>query len=395
MADVRRVLVLCYSFPPTNAVAAMRGLRIGRAFQRRGWDVDILKASTTGQPLGLDADTSGLRIHSYAPRKLTLFLGRHADVSKAGHLLRAALRRLVFPDHTWLLRKPVERAIDAIGGLDQYDCVVSSSFPFVLHDVCRRAKERGERFVWIADNRDMWVGWPFNGPSLVPKPLLTNVERRALTRADLATFASETTAAVYARRYGIATTTILNGVEGNPPTPKSVRPTPPFRIVHTGSLFRGQRDLTPLMQAIGSLPAELVLAGEDLDRSTAAIRREFDTPLRLKGLLSRKESIALQRSADFLVLALGGSDYDATYTPAKLFEYAFAGRPIIALVRPDSDVGRTIARYQLGLASLDAESIRSFISTVARDGWRPPTDLDELTADAQFGKFVDAAEAMI
>ena len=373
----------------------MRGLRIGRAFQRRGWDVDILKASTTGQPAGLNADTSGFRIHSYVPKKLTLFLGRHADVSKAGHWLRAALRRLFYPDHTWLLRKPVERAVDAIGGLEQYDCVVSSSFPFVLHDVCRRRKQRGEKFAWIADNRDMWAGWPYNGPTLVPQSMLMRVERRALTKSDLATFASETTAEVYTARHGIRTLTVLNGVEADPPLAEPFRPTPPFRFVHTGSLFRGTRDLAPLMRAISSLPAELVLAGEDLERSTEAIRRDFDTPVQLLGMVSRDESIALQKNADFLVLALNGSAYDATYTPAKLFEYAFAGKPIIALVEPDSDVGRTIARHELGIASLDPEAVRSFVTAVARDGWNPGAALGELTAEAQFSKFVDAAEAMI
>lgn len=391
----RRVLVLCYAFPPVNAVDAMRGLRIGRAFRDRGWEVDVLKAATTGQPTGLDADTSGIRIHSYLPSKLSLFLGRHKDLSRAGHFVRAALRRLVYPEHTWLLRKPIERAIDEIGGLDQFDCVVSSSFPFVLHDVCRRRAERQERFAWIADNRDMWVGWPYKGPSLIPERVLAEVERKALTRADLATFASETTAAIYARRYGIRTLTVLNGVEANAPAADLARTTPPFRFVHTGSLFRGTRDLSPLMKAINSLPAQLVLAGEDLSRSTEAIRREFDTPVRLLGLLSREDSLELQRGADFLVLALNGSDFDATYTPAKLFEYAFAGKPVIALVRPDSDVGRTIARYELGIASLDPREIRGFVESVAHDGWQPPRELDELTAAAQFGKFVDAAEELV
>lgn len=373
----------------------MRGLRIGRAFQSAGWEVDILKASTTGQPRGLEADISGLRIHSYVPTKLTIFLGRHTGLSRAGHLFRAAMRRLFYPDHTWLLRKPIERAIDRIGGLDQYDCVVSSSFPFVLHDVCRRRKERGEKFAWIADNRDMWAGWPFQGPKLIPERMLMDVERKVLSRCDLAAFASETTAATYAERYGIRTMTVLNGVEADLPAGKPVRPKAPLRFVHTGSLFRGTRDLTPLMKAIGSLPAELALAGEDLERSTAAVRRGFDTPVQLLGLVSRKESFALQKSADFLVLALGGSPYDATYTPAKLFEYAFAGKPIIALVRPNSDVGRTIARYHLGIASLEPEAIRSFVTSVQREGWTPPDKLDELSASAQFSKFPDAAEALL
>ena len=394
-AKRRRVLVLCYSFPPANAVAAMRGVRIARAFRDRGWEVDVLKASATGQPAGLEVDTSGFRIHSYVPRRISLFLGRYADLGKAAHLFRAGLRRLFYPDHTWLLRKPIEREIDAFGGLDQFDCVVSSSFPFVLHDICRRRLERGERFAWIADNRDMWAGWPFKGPMLVPKRMLMKVERKVLSRCDLATFASQATAAEYARRYGIRTMVVLNGVEARPPERKHIRVTPPLTFVHTGSLFRGQRDLAPLMTAIRSMDAEVVLAGEDLERSTETIRRDFATPVSLRGYLSREESMALQKSANFLVLALSGSAYDATYTPAKLFEYAFAGKPIVALVPANSDVGRTIAQYDLGIASLDPGEIRGFIDAIASDGWQSSAKLEELTATAQFGQFADAADELV
>jgi hypothetical protein len=376
----------------------MRPVRIGHAFLKRGWDVHVLKSEFGHSPYTLPVDTSEFRVSSYHPNRISRVITQAPVKRSAGSVLLSLARRLVPPDHSWLMWKPIMKAIDELGGLGQFDCVVSTAFPFVLHDVCRARKQRGERFAWVADSRDMWAGSPYRRPQLIPNSYLRRVEARVFSRCDLATFASETTARIYARRHGIETMVVLNGVETSPPAAAETGGRPLRRFVHTGGLYGGQRDLRPLLDALGQVAAQnghecaLVLAGQDSRAVSAAWPEKPGVRVEALGLVSRGAAARLQSEADALVLAMADTDFDATYTPAKLFEYAFAGRPIIALAREDSDVGRLVERHRLGVASFDPGRIARFIAAAERGEWRGAHNVHELTADAQFGTLVDAVE---
>ncbi len=398
--EARRILVLCHAFPPSNHVSSMRPVRIGNAFLKRGWDVHVLKSGFGHSPHTLAVDTSAFRISSYQPNRISRIITQAPVERSARSMLLSLARRLVPPDHSWLMWKPIMAAIDELGGLDQFDCVVSTAFPFVLHDLCRARKERGERFAWVADSRDMWAGSPYRRPQLIPTAYLRRVEARVFSTCDLATFASETTARIYAKRYGIDARVVLNGVEVSPPAMTAQTGSARLKkFVHTGGLYGGQRDLRPLLDALGQVAAqnghecELVLAGQDSRAVSAAWTPRPGVRVEALGLVSREAAARLQSEADALVLAMAVTDFDATYTPAKLFEYALAGRPIIALAREDSDVGRLVERHRLGVASFDPGRIVRFINAAEQGEWRGAHNVHELTADAQFATLVDAVEA--
>ncbi|HET9810616.1 MAG TPA: hypothetical protein VFP53_02835, partial [Sphingomicrobium sp.] len=73
----------------------------------------------------------------------------------------------------------------------------------------------------------------------------------------------------------------------------------------------------------------------------------------------------------------------------------FRNKPIIAIAREDSDAGRLIRRHNLGIASFDPAKIGAFIEAVDNSGWPGARDLEELTADSQFARFVDLAEQCV
>ena len=390
----KRLLVVCYSFPPANHVASMRGVRIGRAFADDGWEVHILKASRTGSPRDLQVDQTGFHIHEYRPNWLSRALDRRWPRRSLASLAMMALRRAILPDQSWLLWQSLASATRKLGGFGQFDCVISSAFPFVLHEFCRRRRMSGEQFLWIADTRDMWSGSP-NRRSLVPARIERNIERRVFRSCDHATFASETTARVYSDRYGIDATVVLNGYGGEVPRAASAPVARSARtmLVHTGILQSGRRNLDPLVEALDGIDAQLLLAGFDSNAIAAQLNRSgVGVPIAALGQIGRPEALRLQSEADFLIVATENSDFHATYTPAKLIEYAFAGKPVIALARENSDVARLVERHRLGVATFDPAKLRRFIMATIANGWPGAVDLDDLTAGHQFGKFVALAQ---
>lgn len=392
-----RVLIICAAFPPTNHVSSLRGVRIGNAFLKRGWEVHVLKSEYSSWPQDLNLDVSRFHVHAYALGRLGRLLATASPKRTIISIGLSVLRALVLPEYTWLMRSGLRTSIDLMGGLEQFDCVVSSSPPFVLHDVCRERKEAGERFCWIADMRDAWLG-SSDRRTLAPAWLERRIERDVFKTCNAAVFTSETTGANYAAQYGIKPHLVLNGYGGEvvPGKPSAIAGKR-LRFVHTGILYRGRRDLRPLLTAIEGLAArsasELILCGLDSMAVAKALAATSSVPIKGLGQVPRSQSLTLQGDADFLVIATEDSDFHASYTPAKLFEYAFSGKPIIACAREDSDVGRLVSKYGLGVASFDPDKIRHFIESVRRDGWSGARNLKELSADAQFGRFIEIAES--
>jgi glycosyltransferase involved in cell wall biosynthesis len=144
-----------------------------------------------------------------------------------------------------------------------------------------------------------------------------------------------------ARRYGVASRWISNGfdpaaVAADTATP-STDETGGLKIVYTGQLW-GPRGRTPepFFRALKRVSLEtdspsitLVHAGELTHEDRTLIDRTgVGELLQPVGVLGRAEVVALQRSADLLLLITSADSQQAT---GKLFEYLAAGKPILAL----------------------------------------------------------------
>src|SRR3546814_4551287 len=72
----------------------------------------------------------------------------------------------------------------------------------------------------------------------------------------------------------------------------------------------------------------------------------FRSTIANRGKVPRAAALAAQAAADALILVVGTDPWEDTLLPGKLFEYAGAGRPIVALANKASDSGRLIARSE-------------------------------------------------
>ena len=132
--------------------------------------------------------------------------------------------------------------------------------------------------------------------------------------------------------------TIANGCDFDDFAGLEYRPSPRFRITHTGSFF-GKRDPRPFLTALADsgLDAVARFVGDfrPADREWAAGLGLGDR-LELVDYVTRRRSLELQRDSEALLLLIpeaGGRGRGVL--SGKVFEYLAAERPILAVVPPD------------------------------------------------------------
>jgi glycosyltransferase involved in cell wall biosynthesis len=137
-----------------------------------------------------------------------------------------------------------------------------------------------------------------------------------------------------------------------------------FRFVYTGkisrkfcyspaSLFAALRILLN-ENKISSETVELIVAGSaDNEHMRMAKDLQLDAIVHFEGYINHKKSIEYLKSADACVLIIEsvlGTEISNTYAgsvPAKLFEYLYTGKPILAIV-PSGEETELIKKTNLG-----------------------------------------------
>jgi glycosyltransferase involved in cell wall biosynthesis len=275
----------------------------------------------------------------------------------------AVIPRIVVPDVglvTWL-----PAALVAVRGLvrdRRIECVVTSS-PMHSTHMIGLMLGRG-RPAWIADFRDGWRYEPLRPPwpTRAQEHLDAAMERRVARGAEAVIGVTRPIAEDLSARLGIAATHIPNGwdpqrdVRTSKASEVELEPGT-VSVVHTGKLSGDVwRDPEPLFIAMRRIAAHspdaarrlrLVLAGPMDPRLRELLEDADGAGVRYIGQLSREGSLALQRSADALLLLT--SPHHVSHATGKLFEYLAAGKPIIALAR-GNEAARIVRETGTGVA---------------------------------------------
>ena len=146
----------------------------------------------------------------------------------------------------------------------------------------------------------------------------------------------------------------------------------------------GDRDLTPMFRALGALikrgqlarsQVALVYAGGEsalMQRQAAACG--MGDLVEDHGLVSREESIALQRGADVLLMASWHMAAQRGILTGKLFEYMMMEKPIVCCMSgdlPGSGVKRVLEETGMGLCveqaagAADESALDAYMTDVA------------------------------
>jgi glycosyltransferase involved in cell wall biosynthesis len=165
----------------------------------------------------------------------------------------------------------------------------------------------------------------------------------------------------------------------------------PLTLLHSGIVYRSERDPTQLFAAIARLKETGRIAADQFQLVLRASGDEagFSRDLERLGI---QDIVRLEPAIDYLhalqemltvdgLLVLQASNCNAQ-VPAKLYEYLRAGRPIIALTDPAGDTARTLDSMGAGImARLDSAAdiegaLLRFIAEATSGTWRrPPAEI--------------------
>ena len=408
-ATRRRILVVSYAYPPMPSVGGNRWLAMTKYLRRRGHHVDVLTTSAYGglpddpaQGIYRSQDLVGARWLRTALRRPPLPAPGEAAVVDTPP--QAYVTGVLVPDHnvaTWVPYAVwTARRLIAENG---YDVIVTTSAYESAHLVGLGLGRR-RRPAWIADFRDGWTFHPWRPPfpTEAQRRLDVALERAVVRSADRTIVVERPVAEDFRDRLGVDAGYVPNGWDPDLARDADAAQAPALddralTLVHTGKLSGGWgRHPGSLFEALRRMSVadpeipdrlQLVLAGR-LDREEQRLIEQagLQRVVRHVGMLSRPQSLALQRRADVLVLLT--SPTLVWELPGKVFEYFGARRPILALA-DGNETARLIQETGTGwtVPPDDVDAIVARIRALLADGARLEYD------DARLAPYVYPAPA--
>jgi glycosyltransferase involved in cell wall biosynthesis len=402
------------------SVGANRWLAMAKYLSRRDHVVEILTTSAFGrlpddQPMGVhrSGDLIAARWLRTLMRRPPLPQGGETPVLDKPP--QAVVTRVLVPDHnvaTWvpiatrMARRLIRERI--------YDCVITTSAYESTHVVGLGLGR--DRPAWIADFRDGWTFHPWREPfpTGLQRRIDVALERAVVRSADRTIVVEQPVGEDFRSRLGVDAGYAPNGWDPeldpgwtenperveepetvdaqadatNPTGGRAAQDGNTVTLVHTGKLTGGWgRSPEALFAAMRRLREQepqiasrlrVVLAGRlDSDEQRLIDEARLDGMLRHVGMLSRTDAMALQRSADVLLLIT--SPTLVWELPGKVFEYFGAGRPILALAH-ENEAARVVQETDTGwtVPPRDVDAIAAILKRLVLDGTRLRIDPQKL-----------------
>lgn len=355
----KRVLLICYYFPPLGGAGVGRPLSLFRHLPSRGIKCDVLTVKPVAYRVfepelleGLDQSRI-YRSGSYDPQRL-LYLAGVRRVSDARIQNVGRLSNRFFPDNKRGWVRAAVRKAKTLMRANDYAAIISTSPPISCHLVAEQvSRETG--LPWIADFRDFWISHKIEDVFADPArrerawKLIDGFRKRAATI---------TTCNPAIARYLGAGRTIYNGYDSNL---AQLWRSPSDRATMTIGLLGTFDELVPvepLFQLLALLRErspdlfkriKLLQVGRlDVDWFQAQLHKyNLSDICQADGFQTRQRSIEILSETSLLYISLA-SEKEHGIVPSRLFDLFASGRPVIAAVPPDSQVAELIGKAQNG-----------------------------------------------
>lgn len=412
-----RILLVTYYFPPFNSVGAMRPGKLAAYLQAQGHDVQVLTCSNQPYPEGLALELPANHVSATpawsvnAPIEWVLG-GREKVASEgfAGGAPRPAVARLGYVYRTLLHWPDAQRGWVAgavrkgreLLGARTFDLIYATAPPYsTLRVAAELAGASGVPLV--VEFRDLWT----DNHSYAYPAWRRWFERRredALLRTASALVTVSEPLAAKLARHGKPVWVVRNGCdpedfEGLLRPEEMQRDADTLDIVFTGNVYPRYYDTRLFCEGLRRFLQEGGKARVHvMGRNIAALRQAAEAAgvsacFRFQATVPRRTALAMQRHADLLLFFLWQGATGEGVFSLKLFEYAGAGRPVLAVGTQQSDVASLIGEARLGEVCGDvaylASRLHAFQAEKRRVGRieRAPTPVSvDLTRRTQFAR---------
>ena len=382
-----KILIIAYFFPPQNSIASLRPYSWAKYWSRNGHDVTVLTVPKKKKASDSPQSYKGFKIIE-VPVRVVLFLKqifqlRNIDNSfspnnynssrtqkpqrlklSLGHIVQLLQNRFgIFascrmPDLSDFWSYDAYKFIKD----SHWDLVVSTGGPYGVHLPAYRLKKKRLAKYWICDWRDLWSeNHIYPGLPLV-RWIERFRERRWSLLADEITTVSNPLADRLRQQHGDKVRVIYNGFDPDDFEKLPEEPIFPrdgiVRIVYTGTIYRPHQNPAYFFKAIRLLcyqgfvqpdKLRIIFCGNNADVSHLASIHMIDDFIEYAGFVPRQQALRMQRDADFLLFLEFESRHSIGVLTGKLFEYLYAGPPIIGIgVNEDSSVGKILKDTQRG-----------------------------------------------
>ncbi|MEM7543642.1 MAG: glycosyltransferase [Pseudomonadota bacterium] len=375
------IYFIAFYFPPVDRGSGVfRIICNAREFVRIGWQVSVLTVREAALPdwrkdyySAIPAGVEVQRAFGFDARRHLSIAGRYPDI-------------LATPDRwaTWI-PFAIPRAIWHVWR-HQPSFVVTTS-PIASAHVIGAFVSKVTKARWVAELRD-----PLLLESHPSEPLARRVvkwlEGVVVRRAEQLIFTTDDTLLDYEQRYGAVirakSVVIENGYDEQTFSQaerrgQAISKSQRFTFLHSGVLYPDGRDAAPLLEAVARLKSEglftrdkallkLRASGTEAHYAAIVAKLGVEDVVEISPGVGLLEALSEMLSADALVL-IQGSRFNRQ-VPAKLYDYARAGRPLLCLV--DSQGATAKALGKLGLKDMmspdDVGGIRDRLEMMIKDG---------------------------
>lgn len=367
------IILFAYHYPPENTIGADRPFRYAKYLARLGYTCRVFTAAEQSDRRDPNVKCVPDPFFTRPRRSFEWQVER-------------AIRKFILPGElgTQWSRLACGAAREFLRSCSRMPTTVFSTFPPLGAHLAAWQLAHAERLPWIADFRDPLPDW--SGHSEVyahHRSVYRWLERTIPLRADAVIANTDGAVTQWTQKFPRLTGKvhlIWNGFDPEErilPLPLPVRE---YKVLsHVGHLYR-ERNPAPILESVArlvsngrlspnSVQIHLIGTAEpgSLPNEEFVLRAQEQGWLHLRsGRIPRSEALEISRSSDFLMLLQPQS---ATQVPGKLFEYIQIGRPVLALVPPNSPSERLLAKSGMNYCSVHPGSSPEAIDDTVAGGF--------------------------
>ncbi len=350
---MKRVLLVCYYFPPLGGAGVTRPLALFRHLPEFGYECHVLTVKPVAYRSfepdlleGLPVDRI-YRSGSSDPQRLMYLLGVRLVKDRTIRGTRTISDRY-FPDPKigWV-RRAVALGRTLLSNRD-YDAIISTSPPISAHLAARKLSREFGR-PWIADFRDFWGIQP---PERV---FADHPSRLRRARKLLEAIQAEATDLT-------AVNPTIGGYVGAPHVVYNCYddilaqgwriPTDSRFIIGVLGAINDTTPIAPLLRVLDQLRRERpdlfarIMVRQVGEADPAWLNEQLESyrlhdRFELYGWQSRRETVNLLSETSLMYLGVG-SEHDRGLSTGRVYTMLSSGRPVLAYAPPDSELRRLI-----------------------------------------------------